>query len=252
MVTRGVPGDLAEASDTKEKIWRAAESLFSTYGYKDVSVRKIAKEAGANIALISYYFGSKLRLFTEIYEAHAKPIFAERRRALNEITSGGRKPKLEEVIQAWILPGLHTSGDESEGPIYLCLSSALAAEASGDSPEYFQRQLYQITNSFLDVLQQCLPHLSRETLIWRLYYTIGGISFVGTRRRAMVKQSGGKCDPDDMTACVQELIPFAVAGFSAPEAPPRTEYSSYRSEARGGNGSKRKKAKSASGNSQIL
>jgi AcrR family transcriptional regulator len=252
MVTRVVPSNLAETLDSKEKIWRAAERLFSTYGYKDVSVRKIAKEAGTNIALISYYFGSKLRLFTEIYEAHEKPIFAERRRALNKITAGGRKPELQEVLQAWILPWLRTARDESEGPIYRRLSGALAAETSGDFPEYFQRQLYKITNSFLDVLQQCLPHLSRETLIWRLYYMIGGIAFVGTRRSAMLKQSGGKCDPDDMAACVQELLPFAIAGFSAPEARPRTEYPSYRGKARGGNGSKRKKAKSATGDSQNL
>jgi AcrR family transcriptional regulator len=246
MRTNHVPSELADAPGTKGKIWQAAQSLFATYGYKAVSVRKIAAKADVNSALIGYHFGNKLKLFIQIYEAHVRPMLAERRRALAEITSGGRKPGLEEVLEAWILPWLRTTRDKSGGPIYLKLSNALAAEASEFHLQYFWREQYHITNLFLDALQQCLPHLSRETLIWRIYYTIGGISFIGTRRPTMMGLSGGKCDPDDLKECVRQLIPFAVAAFAAPEPGARVDLSRPISDSRGARGCKRKKAGSKS------
>jgi hypothetical protein len=45
---------------SKQRILDVAEKLFSDKGL-DVSVRELTKKAGANLAGISYYFGSKTR-----------------------------------------------------------------------------------------------------------------------------------------------------------------------------------------------
>ena len=45
--------------DSKSKILSASAQLFVKNGYDGTSVRQIAKEAGVNIAMISYYFKSK-------------------------------------------------------------------------------------------------------------------------------------------------------------------------------------------------
>lgn len=52
-----------EHIDKKEAILIQAEKLFSEQDFDAVSVRDIAKEANVNIAMISYYFGSKEKLF---------------------------------------------------------------------------------------------------------------------------------------------------------------------------------------------
>ncbi|QGQ93724.1 TetR/AcrR family transcriptional regulator [Paenibacillus psychroresistens] len=54
--------------DMKMRILLAAKSLFAKYGYEGTSVRKICEEAGANIALVSYYFGGKENVFLAIFE----------------------------------------------------------------------------------------------------------------------------------------------------------------------------------------
>jgi AcrR family transcriptional regulator len=43
-----------------------AEKLFATNGYEGTSVRDIAQEAGVNVAMISYYFGSKEKLLQNL------------------------------------------------------------------------------------------------------------------------------------------------------------------------------------------
>jgi len=45
--------------DSRSKILNASAELFVKNGYDGTSVRQIAKEAGVNIAMISYYFKSK-------------------------------------------------------------------------------------------------------------------------------------------------------------------------------------------------
>ncbi len=55
-----------EKYDKKTRILMAAEKLFSELGYEGTSTRQIAKEAGANMAMINYYFGSKDGVFMEI------------------------------------------------------------------------------------------------------------------------------------------------------------------------------------------
>ncbi len=45
-----------------------AERLFALKGFEGTSVRDIADEAGVNIAMISYYFGSKEKLMEALFE----------------------------------------------------------------------------------------------------------------------------------------------------------------------------------------
>lgn len=49
--------------DTRERIREAARARFLAEGYQSVTLRAIAAEAGVDVALVSYYFGSKQGLF---------------------------------------------------------------------------------------------------------------------------------------------------------------------------------------------
>jgi AcrR family transcriptional regulator len=55
----------------REHILTVAEALFAEHGYEGTSVRALAKRAGVNVAMISYYFGSKEKLFEALVEYRA-------------------------------------------------------------------------------------------------------------------------------------------------------------------------------------
>jgi AcrR family transcriptional regulator len=57
-----------EFNDKQLQIIETAEKLFADKGFKGTSVRDIAEEAGINVAMISYYFGSKVKLMEAIFE----------------------------------------------------------------------------------------------------------------------------------------------------------------------------------------
>lgn len=55
-----------EKTDKRTSILNAAEKLFASQGFEGTSTRQIATEAGANMSMINYYFGSKEGVFMEI------------------------------------------------------------------------------------------------------------------------------------------------------------------------------------------
>ena len=52
----------------EENILFAAEELFAENGFEGTSTREIAKAANVNISMISYYFGSKEKLYEKLVE----------------------------------------------------------------------------------------------------------------------------------------------------------------------------------------
>jgi len=55
-------------NEKQQEILNAAERLFEEKGFDGTSVRDIAKEADVNIAMISYYFGSKDKLLEALFD----------------------------------------------------------------------------------------------------------------------------------------------------------------------------------------
>ncbi|MTH15718.1 TetR family transcriptional regulator [Flavobacterium sp. LC2016-01] len=55
-----------ELNDKKIQILEVAEKLFSEKGFEGTSIRDISKHAKINIAMVSYYFGSKERLLESL------------------------------------------------------------------------------------------------------------------------------------------------------------------------------------------
>ncbi len=60
-------------SDTRAKILDAARKRFTQVGYGAATMRMIAADAGVDAALISYFFGSKEKLFGAAFELRANP-----------------------------------------------------------------------------------------------------------------------------------------------------------------------------------
>jgi TetR/AcrR family transcriptional regulator len=72
---RGRPRS-SHGEDVRNKLLSTARDLFFRYGYRSVSSRQIAAAAGANVAMIRYYFGGKPGLYREICNSVIEPVRA--------------------------------------------------------------------------------------------------------------------------------------------------------------------------------
>ncbi|NII84402.1 MULTISPECIES: TetR/AcrR family transcriptional regulator [unclassified Pedobacter] len=89
-----------EKVDKKQAILAAAEKLFCETGYEGTSTRQIAKESGANMAMINYYFGSKEGVFVEIMNERIAG-FASQLKIINEDKISALE-KLHKVIEGYV------------------------------------------------------------------------------------------------------------------------------------------------------
>nr|WP_138722122.1 TetR/AcrR family transcriptional regulator [Pedobacter helvus] len=88
-----------EKTDKKTDILVAAEKLFCEYGFEGTSTRQIAAESGANMAMINYYFGSKMGVFKEIMEDRVMSFKSQLNQIKDENISA--KEKLMKVIDQY-------------------------------------------------------------------------------------------------------------------------------------------------------
>lgn len=66
-------GRRAGTPDTRAAIRDAARARFLRQGYRSVTLREIASDAGVDVALIAYYFGSKQGLFGDAMSLPINP-----------------------------------------------------------------------------------------------------------------------------------------------------------------------------------
>lgn len=86
--------------DKKEAIIETAERLFSELGYNGTSTRAIATEAGVNMAMLNYYFGSKEGLYKEIFERRFKGFHLLLNSIVGENSSS--REKLKKYIDVYV------------------------------------------------------------------------------------------------------------------------------------------------------
>ena len=166
---------------------------------------------------MAYYFRGKQALFNEVYRSHAAPLVREALQRLKAVTEKGRKPSVEDIMKAWLLPWLQPENDLQARTIHLRVTANLSHERWEYNKKvagYMQRS----HNAFIEALHACLPRLTKETLIWRLHFVMGALVFGIRQPASLIALSGGRCNPDDLDATFDQILPYAVAGFCAPES----------------------------------
>jgi AcrR family transcriptional regulator len=92
---------------TKADILATARRLFLEHGYDGVTLRAVAADAGVDVALISYYFGSKKGLFGAAMALGANPAL---------LLAGELQGPLNSLPERLVRTVLHVWDDPATGP----------------------------------------------------------------------------------------------------------------------------------------
>jgi TetR/AcrR family transcriptional regulator len=86
------------AEDVRDALLNAARELFLRYGYRSVSSRQIAAAAGANVAMIRYYFGGKPGLYKEMLQGTIEPLLAR----FSAVLASGSSIELSDILSGHV------------------------------------------------------------------------------------------------------------------------------------------------------
>lgn len=130
-------------SDKKEEILDVAEKLFAEQGFEAVSVREISKAADINIAMVSYYFGSKEKLYEEVISRKLTPI-QDLIKQMNKIASS--KEKLFGLIDLFV----NRFFENRQFQTLIFRETALSQRKN--IPEFITERMYQNFSIIYDII----------------------------------------------------------------------------------------------------
>lgn len=205
-------------SAARERLIETAEALFAQLGYEACTFRAIAAKSGINQGLLHYYFTSKQNLFSEVFMRRAQ-VIADRRAALLDAALDRYSPRavpLEVLVRSFLAPALEMATQGEGGRAFVRIHSQLRGQA-GDLGLALRRQAFgPTTERYVQALCAACPHLPPEAVYWRFNFMIGSYLVVSSQAGRLQDYSGGRCDADNLHAALEQLVPFAIAGFLAP------------------------------------
>ena len=193
-----------------------AERQFALFGYDAVTVRQIASEAGVDVALPNYYFGSKRGLLDAVFQRRAVLFNSARSDALDEVARRweGQRLPLEEVITAFLWPVAQAQLGGDEGWRNYC---RLVAQVNS-SPVWvamMTSHFDDLIRKFIGMVGRALPSATESDLYWGYHCLSGSLSLTMANTGRLEKLSGGACRSDDFDTLYKRMIDLYVAGFKA-------------------------------------
>ena len=156
------------------RILDTAETLFAEAGPAAVTLRSIAA-AGVNVAAVNYYFGSKERLFEEMFLRRIVPLNNERLARLAACTDAADgTPMLEDIVTAYVMPALLLAETANPNARAIVVQYSLGRVlAMPEVNRMLVRYYARVREAFVAAIQRAVPHLAPHEVVWR-YYWIGG------------------------------------------------------------------------------
>ena len=198
-----------------ERILDVAEELFARHGYDGVTMRQISTGAKVDVALANYHFGKKLDVFYAVFNRRAEHLGSTRRQVLQEQFTDGEPQRLEQVIEAFLLP--LKLAQESGDPGWKNYMALLAYVMTSPvwSREMMENTFDKHVGDFIAALRQIFPTARDEDLHWCYHYVSGALALTLAQTGRIDRLSGGKCLSSDFDAAYDRMIPFMAAGFRA-------------------------------------
>ncbi len=208
--TRNATGEIRQ---TAEAILDAAEAVFSDLGFAGATTRAIAVEAGVNLALIHYHFGTKEQLFDAVFSRRSDQINALRRQQLAELMARPDRT-LEAMLDCFLRPSIQIGRGANHGRYeYSRLLAHVAAGTDERSRRLTSRQYDGIARIFIAAMQQIVPGLSYP-MAARGYLFAASISMSLMARTGRAETlSDGALREDDIDEVIAQAIRFIAPGI---------------------------------------
>lgn len=196
---------------TAERLRAAAEELLHDKGQAATTLRDITERADANVAAVSYHYGSKDALLALVFADALREVADRQRRRLEALDADA---PLEALVRVWLAPALSERGkDARETRLWALIRRGMTERAPG-MLENLEVVREVVDTHLVARLAAALPHLGPEELKLRHDAVLAAVGAVTSAETALGPDAALPDRVDDM------LVAWVVGGLCAPAAPP--------------------------------
>lgn len=214
--------------DTRSRLLESAIVHFAAQGFEGAGIRKIAKDAQANSALVTYHFCGKEGLYREALKA----IFTRKPCPLTRLAAvptpdvpGAREIALQclrDYIRVFVVELMACDPGHPVDEAAMVLMAREMQSPRPASADLLLEQVQPYVVYLMTCLQALRPDLDDETL-----FLMGGSiqgQLLHFRNSLGITRliRGNPAFPEDLEVIVQHFTEFSLRGLGVPEAFPQT------------------------------
>jgi AcrR family transcriptional regulator len=176
----------------EENILFAAEELFAEHGFEGTSTREIAKAANVNISMISYYFGSKEKLYEKLVEYRMTEgrFFSQDILERNDINEW---QKIEKIVDQF------SNKVRTQKCFYRIMQREQLHTKTPQIVEFLKQTKLSFISMYSKILEAGLQKgiFTKNPPIYLLHSTVSGTLFYGSNGIEMYKEFLENTDSDE-------------------------------------------------------
>jgi AcrR family transcriptional regulator len=202
---------------TPEHILDAAEREFAMNGYTKTSLREIAERVQINQALISYYFGDKLRLFEEVMKRRGNEIARRHIELLDELESAFDPVPLHLLVTAFLTPNFELRDQGPNGLSFMRLLAQLHFQPN-ETTLALRREIYDASvKRYVKAFIRTMPQVAVIDILWRINFIVGSVLYMFSGNYRIQDLSDGEyVEQWDRQAIIERMTNFIINGIAAP------------------------------------
>ena len=203
------------AKNVKGRLLDAAEGLFCEHGFKGTSIRDIAASAGCNIASVNYYFGSKEKLYEEVWRRHLIPMRDERIASINKVMSQTQaRPNLEDLLRSFADTFVGSMVDTSRASQLSKLMAREYIDSHLPTNMFVNEVIKPTMTAMHKAIMITCPDLDESKVLLVIFSVIGQLVHV-VHVKTMLEQGGDNLDLPifDSNEAIDHIVKFSAAGI---------------------------------------
>jgi AcrR family transcriptional regulator len=176
--TEKLDGRREAGQRTRRRLLQAARELVAARGREGVTLRAITDVAGANVAAVSYHFGSTEELLRAIVEEALESLAQAQVDGLR-LLAPGASPSA--IAAAWARPVIAAAcGPPSEAQALIRIAARAATDPSQDFRERVVAAATGAEPELLAALRRALPDVPEDRLRFRIQCAGGILHFMAS------------------------------------------------------------------------
>lgn len=204
------------AKDVRNRLLYAAEKLFSERGFTNTSVRDITAEANCNVAAINYHFGSKEKLYTDVWRHNLLLLREKQIASIEKVMSENQDaPRLEDLLRSFAETFIGSLVDETRSGQLLKLMMREMVDRHLPADVFANEVIKPTLNAMQQALLKTCPGL-QESRIALIVFSIVGQLIHAVRIRTFFEQIEQRGLLNfDMDEMIDHIIEFSAGGIRA-------------------------------------
>ena len=217
MASQDNKNNAVSVKSVKDRLLDAAEELFCEHGFKGTSIRDIAALAGCNIASVNYYFGSKEKLYEEVWQRYLIPMRDARIASINKVMSRAEgRPNLEDLLRSFADTFVGSMVDTSKASRLSKLMAREYIDSHLPTDMFVNEVMTPTISAMRGALVKTCPDLDESKIMPVVFSLIGQLVHL-VHVKTMFEQGGDNLNLPvfDSNEIIEHIVKFSAAGIHA-------------------------------------